>query len=168
MENSEPTQHFGGIINYFGGARINHFTINYGNIKKPQDNNTEYHAQQPAEAPGNDGEVSAAQVAAALSRCRDYLWGNAAYAVAFCVCRDVYGWPNNAAGFERQMQLQGISMPPGTIHSAISRNRYMRMPVDKWEKNGAMQRVLAMKEQFMEQMEAAADKETERKTQEKA
>ena len=75
--------------------------------------------------------------------------------MAFCVCRDVYGWPNNAAGFERQMEQEGISMTPGTIHSAISRNRYMRMPVDKWEKNGAMQRVLAMKEQFMEQMEAA-------------
>lgn len=44
----------------------------------------------------------------------------------------------------------------------------MRMPVDKWEKNGAMQRVLAMKEQFMEQMEAATNNETERKTQEKA
>ena len=155
MEDSEPTQHFGGIINYFGGARINHFTINYGNNKKPQDNNTEYHAQQPAEAPGNDGEVSAAQVAAALSRCRDYLWGNAAYAVAFCVCRDVYGWQNNATYFERQMEQEGISLPAGTINSTLSRNPFMRMPVDKWEKNGAMQRVLAMKEQFMEQMEAA-------------
>lgn len=147
----EQPQQRGGIVNYFQGATIHNIVIN-GNMSR---SGTEYYAAQPSEATGEGGEADAAQVAAALTRCRDYLWGNAAYAVAFCVCRDVYGWPNNAAGFERQMQLQGISMPPGTIHSAISRNRYMRMPVDKWEKNGAMQRVLAMKEQFMEQMEAA-------------
>ena len=30
-------------------------------------------------------------VCSALNRCKPFLWGNAAYAVAFCVCRDLFG-----------------------------------------------------------------------------
>ena len=36
-------------------------------------------------------------VCSALNRCKPFLWGNAAYAVAFCVCRDLFGWQDNAA-----------------------------------------------------------------------
>ena len=34
----------------------------------------------------------------AVGGVKEYIWGNAAYAVLFCVCRDEYGWQDNASG----------------------------------------------------------------------
>ena len=47
----------------------------------------------------------------AVGGVKEYIWGNAAYAVLFCVCRDEYGWQDNASYFERQLQLLGINIP---------------------------------------------------------
>ena len=88
----------------------------------------------------------------ALSKCGPYIWGNAAYTVAFCVCRDEYGWQDNASYFERQMEQQGIPLPQGTINATMSRNPYMKLKTDKWDKNGAMERVLKLRNEFRLQM----------------
>ena len=88
----------------------------------------------------------------ALSKCGPYIWGNAAYTVAFCVCRDEYGWQDNASYFERQMEKQGFSLPQGTINATMSRNPYMKLKTDKWDKNGAMERVLKLRDEFRLQM----------------
>ena len=66
-------------------------------------------------------QVSMDVVCSALNRCKPFLWGNAAYAVAFCVCRDLFGWQDNASLFERQMQQMGFDFPSGTINAAFSR-----------------------------------------------
>ena len=97
-------------------------------------------------------EAGADTVKAALSKCGPYIWGNAAYTVAFCVCRDEYGWQDNASYFERQMELLGIPLPQGTINAAMSRNPYMKLKTDKWDKNGAMERVLRLRDEFRSQM----------------
>ena len=44
----------------------------------------------------------------AVGGVKEYIWGHAAYAVLFCVCRDEYGWQDNASYFERQLSLLGI------------------------------------------------------------
>ena len=59
----------------------------------------------------------------AVGGVKEYIWGNAAYAVLFCVCRDEYGWQDNASYFERQLSLLGINIPAGTLNAAISRKR---------------------------------------------
>ena len=81
---------------------------------------------------------------------KEYIWGNAAYAVLFCVCRDEYGWQDNASYFERQLQLLEINIPPGTLNAAISRNPYMRQPLGKWKALGVMERVMVLVEKFRE------------------
>ena len=86
----------------------------------------------------------------AVKGVREYIWGNAAYAVLFCVCRDEYGWQDNASYFERQLQLLGINIPAGTLNAAISRNPYMRQPVSKWKALGVMERVMVLVERFRE------------------
>ena len=88
----------------------------------------------------------------ALSKCGDYIWGKAAYSVVFCVCRDEYGWQDNASYFERLMEQLGISLPQGTINATMSRNPYMKLKTDKWDKNGAMERVLRLRDEFRLQM----------------
>ena len=90
--------------------------------------------------------VTAERVANALKQCSSFIWGNAAYAVAFCVCRDCYDWDDNAADFERLLRAAGIDCPQGTIASAFYNNKYMRMSVDKWKNMKVAKRVLALVE----------------------
>ena len=98
-------------------------------------------------------QVPADIVCKALNKCKSYIWGHSAYAVAFCVCRDLFGWQDNASLFEREMLQQGIDFPPGTINAAISRTPYLKLNVKKWAENGAMKRALKFKEEFLSQME---------------
>ena len=100
--------------------------------------------------------VSAEVVCSALNRCKSFLWGNAAYAVAFCVCRDLYGWQDNASLFERQLNNQGVDLPIGTINTAISRNAYMRLNVRKWGVSDAMERALKLRDELQHQIDLAA------------
>ena len=86
----------------------------------------------------------------AVGGVKEYIWGHAAYAVLFCVCRDEYGWQDNASYFERQLQLLEINIPPGTLNAAISRNPYMRQPLGKWKALGVMERVMVLVERFRE------------------
>ena len=86
----------------------------------------------------------------AVGGVKEYIWGHAAYAVLFCVCRDEYGWQDNASYFERQLSLLEINIPPGTLNAAISRNPYMRQPVGKWKALGVMERVMVLVERFRE------------------
>ena len=106
-------------------------------------------------------EYGADTVKQALSKCGAYIWGNAAYTVAFCVCRDEYGWQDNASYFERQMEQLGIPLPQGTINATISRNPYMKLKTDKWDKNGAMERVLKLRDEFRLQMACQSGQEDE-------
>ncbi len=101
-------------------------------------------------------QVSMDVICSALNRCKSFLWGNAAYAVAFCVCRDLLGWQDNASLFERQLQQQGIDLPVGTINTAISRNAYMRLNVNKWGVSDAMERALKLRDEFKHQVDLAA------------
>lgn len=93
-------------------------------------------------------DIDSSMVSQALAKCGDYIWGNSAYAVPFCVCRDVYGWEDNASLFERKLELEGVELPPGTINTTINRNPYMKLPIFKWRDNGAKERVLKFKEEF--------------------
>ena len=86
----------------------------------------------------------------AVGGVKEYIWGHAAYAVLFCVCRDEYGWQDNASYFERQLSLLEINIPAGTLNAAISRNPYMRQPLGKWKALGVMDRVMVLVERFRE------------------
>ncbi|MBR6171014.1 MAG: hypothetical protein IKQ51_10020 [Bacteroidaceae bacterium] len=97
-------------------------------------------------------EVKADIIGKALKKCASFVWGNAAYAVAFCVCRDMCGWQDNASYFERQMQQQGIDFPSGTINTTISRNPFMKLNVDKWDGSNVMERVIKLRDEFQQQV----------------
>jgi hypothetical protein len=92
--------------------------------------------------------VDAALVVKALKMCSAYIWGNAAYAVAFCVCRDLYGWQDNGRQFEIKMEEQGVDCPNGTIASTFYNNKYMKMHVDKWKNAKVPKRVMVLKDEL--------------------
>ena len=143
---NEIHHHRGGIYNYFQGATIHNIVIN-GNMTK---SGSEYYQERKEEKEC----ASAERVVQVLRTCSDFIWGNAAYTVAYCACRDLYGWQDNASWFERQLILQGITMPEGTINATLSRNPYMKLHVGKWKENGAKERVLRLMDVFCERMDA--------------
>lgn len=102
----------------------------------------------------SDTSVTSELLEEAVSECKNqgYIWGNAAYSVPFCVCRDVYSMENNSAFFERLLAECGICIPEGTINNSLCRHPWMRYHIDRWEENGAKERVLRLRDAFREQM----------------
>lgn len=141
METTEQTKRHGGIYNYFQGATINNLVIN-GNMTKSAPDH--FHNASSK----SQNSVSGEQVVKALSLCKAYIWGNAAYSVIFCVCRDIYHMENNTSSFERMLNDCGIELPLGTINNAMSRNPWMKYHIDRWEENGVKERVLKLRDEF--------------------
>lgn len=101
----------------------------------------------------DDNELTAALIAKAIAACKALMWGNAAYAVPFCVCRDVYHAEDNTASFERLLAEGGTVIPEGTINTAINRNSWMKYHIDKWQEKGVKYRVLKLRDAFIAEME---------------
>ena len=141
MEELEETKHLQGGNYYFQGATILKIVIN-GNMTNSGPEN-DY-----SEDLGNAPLVSFETVKKAYNKCKEYVWSPAAIATVFCVCRDIYGWADNASSFER---LMGCAV--GTISNTIRNNPYMRLHVCKWESNGAKQRVLVLMEEFRKRVD---------------
>lgn len=99
----------------------------------------------------DDKLISPEALVAGIKRCQRLMWGNASYAVAFCVCRDKCGG-DNATAFERLLEEQGISIPAGTVNAALHRNPWMRYPTDRWELYGAQRRVLKLRDELQVQI----------------
>lgn len=90
----------------------------------------------------------------AVSKVKQYMWATSAYSVLFCVCRDRYGYPDNMSQFERELpEDKSLSCTPGTISSAFRYNAYMKLNIEKWQDNGAKDRVLILKDRFIEVMD---------------
>lgn len=132
--------------NYYAPHLENHGPVTYN---APQYYNS---APKTEEAPPNTKKVEPDQIMKALMLCKAYIWGNAAYTVAFCVIRDDYNNGESVSSFERMLNERGIVLPEGTLNAAISRNPWMRYNVDKWEENGAMERAIKMRDYFRQQM----------------
>ena len=77
----------------------------------------------------------------AIEMCRDYFWANTSMAVVFALCKEEYGFDDNASEFERFMQevLKGLDTPldfgcpPNTIASARQSGEYLKHPIAQWQ-----------------------------------
>ena len=107
--------------------------------------------QQPSTEQSDD-HISLEALVAGIKRTKAFMWGNAAYAVAFCVCRDKYGVGDNATAFERMLLEQGISIPAGTINAALHRNPWMRYHVDSWDGRGVQRRAFKLRDEVQNQI----------------
>ena len=95
----------------------------------------------------------------AISEVQPFFWGISSYAVLFCVCRDCFNYPDNMSQFERDLANLPFLVCPkylcseGTISNTLKANPYMRLPVDKWEANGAKERALILRDEFVKAVE---------------
>ena len=157
MEQEKPQGH-SNIYNYFEGATIHNMVIN-GNMVK----NGDEHYQDTS----HDVHATAATtqlLKKALERCKQYIWGHAAYSITFCVCRDKFHMEDNASLFERTLNSLGVPLPAGTINSAFSRNPWLKHHIDDWEKLGVKERPLKLRDAFQQEM-MQSDSPTEDKAQ---
>ena len=106
--------------------------------------------------------VTPEQVVEALKGCKGIFSSMASYAVAFCVCRDLFHSGNNVASFVRGLRENGMEITEGAINTALSRNAYMKYHVDKWGDNGADERTLKRRDMFRDSMNEVLALECER------
>ena len=90
----------------------------------------------------------------AVGKVKPFMWAASAYAVLYCVCRDKYGIPDNMSQFEREFSNSktGYTCKEGVISSTFRTNSYMKLHIDRWEKNGAKERALILKNKFIEEV----------------
>ena len=115
--------------------------------------------------PPKEGNIAASsritdkQLAHAIEACSDLFWAQSAWGVIYCVCRDYLGMNYNMAEFERYVNDRlPFAVPPSylcpeeTISKAIRTSKYMELHIDKWEGNGAKERVLKLKEKLITEL----------------
>lgn len=95
-------------------------------------------------------------IARAILKVQDKFWGNSSYAIPYCVFRDCYTYHGNRSQYEREMNLLPFvghldySCTTGVVSSTINDNKFMELPIDKWEKNNAPDRVIKLLRAFIE------------------
>ena len=93
-------------------------------------------------------EVELAWLQACAEKVRAHFWGESSMAVIFCVCRDLYGYANNMSRFEREFHCT-----EGLLSNTFRNNPYMQLSVEKWQEQGAKERVLRLVEAYRKAVE---------------
>ena len=107
----------------------------------------------------NKQDIAPDVLSRAISEVQPFFWGISSYAVVFCVCRDCFNYPDNMSQFERELANLSYQVgfkflcSEGTISNTLKANPYMKLPVDKWEVNGAKERALILRDEFMKAVE---------------
>ena len=107
----------------------------------------------------NKQDIAPDVLSRAISEVQPFFWGISSYAVLFCVCRDCFNYPDNMSQFERELANLSYLVNPkylcseGTISNTLKANPYMKLPVDKWEANGAKERALILRDEFVKAVE---------------
>ena len=98
-----------------------------------------------------EGDVFQLLANAVKSGCHLF-WAASAWAVAYCVIRDILGYEGSMKEFERNAMNMTLPMSfkfectMGTVQRTISNHPYMRLPIDKWKENGASAREIILVE----------------------
>ena len=107
-------------------------------------------AEEVVEHCGRD--LDEVRLARAIESCMPWFWGNSAYAVVYCVCRDVYKWNMQKKAFEELVEHQPYHSKrkrvcsPGTLSNAFSNNPVFNEDINDWEKFNAPARVIKLRD----------------------
>ena len=98
-------------------------------------------------------QVELSTMVGCVDRVRQYFWSDSSMAVVFCVCRDYFNYADNMSQFERD-----FNCAEGLLSNTFRNNAYMRLPIDKWEQNGAKERVMKLVEAYQNAVLEASQK----------
>lgn len=114
--------------------------------------------QERAAAAPMGAELDRGGLARAMKAVQCHMWAASAYAVLFCECRDHWGYPNNMAQFERDVesiveeQSLDYHCKAGTLSDAFRHNPYLEKSVERWPECGAKERSLLLLQKFQEEL----------------
>ena len=97
--------------------------------------------------------------ARAVENCQQYFWGNASYAVVFCIYRDDYEPDITQTGFEEMVERlsykkkRDYCCPAGTIANAFRHNPIFKTHISRWASQGASSRILKLINMFRKELE---------------
>lgn len=139
--NGNIVNNFYGNVGYiYNGDVTYNGSVNYSNDNKEQ-------KQEQEEV------VSIDKLVESTGQVRQYFWGDSSWAVIFCVCRDCFNYADNMSQFEREFHCQ-----EGLLSNTFRNNTYMRLPIDKWEQNGAKERVLRLVDAYKKAVKELPEK----------
>ena len=96
-------------------------------------------------------EITDAQLACAIESCQEYFWGNSAYAVVYCFCRDDCGMRLTYTDFEDMVEVlpykkEVRKCPAGTIANAFSDNPIFNENIVDWGNFNPMARIIKLRD----------------------
>lgn len=104
-------------------------------------------------------ELNMEELARAIENCQVYFWGNSAYAVLFCICRDDYKRENlSMSKFENMIEMlpykqkRSHTCPAGTIANAFSDNPIYSKAIDSWNTTNAKERILKLRNMLRKEL----------------
>ena len=106
-----------------------------------------------------EGAIENKDLEQAVAKVKQYMWAASAYAVLYCVCRDYFGYSGSISQFEREIECmddrnKAYDCRKGTIINANRNNSYYKYNAESWEKRGAKEKVLILRDRFKEAMES--------------
>ena len=94
----------------------------------------------------------------AIENCQKYFWGNSAYAVVFCVCRDDLNMKITQSAFEKKVEgflykkNRDYKCPKGTIANAFSDNPIFKENVYKWDNFNSPSRIVKLRDELRKEL----------------
>ena len=143
---------------YNFNAPIGQFIDHVDTINFRMDGNGEFHFGKVDNIQTKRKELSSEQLARAIERCQKYFWGNSAYAVVFCLCRDEYDSKMTKMGFEKMVEAlpyqnaRDYNCPLGTIANAFSDNPIFREKADSWDDFKPLPRIIKLRDELRKEL----------------
>ena len=103
-------------------------------------------------------QPSDADVVDAVRRCQEFFWGSSSWAVVFRILQAYYEEQRSVSQFEAALfELSGRlshRCTTGCVKMALTNNPVLRSKPEAWEREGASRRILTLRDNFHEVLEA--------------
>ena len=136
------------------GQHIDHVdTINFR-----MDGDGQFHFGMVEKVKMEKKEISDEQLARAIENCQALFWGNSAYAVVFCICRDEYMMGSNKSSFEKMVEQlpykkeRDHKCPTGTIANAFNNNPIFGEDIMDWESFNPLPRIIKLRDELLKEL----------------
>ena len=111
-----------------------------------------------AHGSGNQKVLDKELLTRAIENCQQYFWANSAYAVVFCLCRDVYKISPNKTAFEEMVEnlkytkKRDHTCPTGTIANAFSDNPIYDENIMEWDNYNPAKRIIKLRDELFREL----------------
>lgn len=90
----------------------------------------------------------------AIENCMPWFWGNSAYAVVYCVCRDLLSKKQTKADFEKMIEglpytrCRTYVCRPGTVSNAFRNNPVFDENIRDWDSFSVLPRIIRLRDEL--------------------